>query len=108
MKTPDTNEPLRSGRLFGMAGAYWLPPFRYDDEGQMIVDANGDRVLDVRGWGHLTGQGSHRLCHDIAESIQGEIGYGVAQLLNQAWPNNQISHAPLTHEGAFLRAQCRQ
>lgn len=93
MKTPDTNEPLRSGRLFGMAGAYWLPPFRYDDEGQMIVDANGDRVLDVRGWGHLTGQGSHRLCHDIAESIQGEIGYGVAQLLNQAWPNTKITNS---------------
>jgi hypothetical protein len=66
--------------------SYWKPPFRYEAEGTMIVDANGARILDVRGWGHLTGKGSHGIHETNAESIQDEIGRDVATLLNDNWP----------------------
>lgn len=28
-------------------------PFKYDEHGQMIFDANNEHVVDVRGWSHL-------------------------------------------------------
>lgn len=66
--------------------SYWKPPFRYEAEGTMIVDANGARILDVRGWGHLTGKGSHGITETLATEIQDEIGKDVAELLNANWP----------------------
>lgn len=71
---------------FKHAAHYWTPPFRYESEGTMIVDANGARILDVRGWGHLTGQGSHGIHPKNAEDVQDDIGRGVAELLNANWP----------------------
>lgn len=61
--------------------APWIPPFRYDVDGQWIEDSKGQRMLDVRGWGFLTGfLGVHR---DIAAEIQDRLGRRIAELLNE-------------------------
>ncbi len=36
-------------------------PLRYDHRGAIIFDADDRNVLDVRGWGHLTGHGADGL-----------------------------------------------
>lgn len=66
--------------------SYWTPPFSYVPEGTMIIDANGARIIDVRGWGHLTGKGSHGITETLAGEIQDEIGKDLATLLNANWP----------------------
>jgi hypothetical protein len=72
--------------MFESAKRYYVPPFRYDDCGAFITDANGDRILDMRGWGHLTGQGAHGLKHDAATKIQDQTGEDLAKLLTANWP----------------------
>ena len=64
--------------------APWKPPFRYDAVGQWIEDSNGQLMLDVRGWGHLTGKGSEALGIGYADAtkIQDNIGQLTVQLLN--------------------------
>jgi hypothetical protein len=71
------------GRL-KKALAYWNPPFRYEPEGGIIVDRHGSRIIDVRGWGRLTGTGSGGLgMRDTeAEKIQDDVGESVAAFLN--------------------------
>lgn len=61
---------------------YFRAPFTYDSDDQSIFDANGTKVLDVRGWGHLTGRGACNLSNDVAMCIQDNFGEHVAQLLN--------------------------
>ena len=73
--------------MFDKAKSYWKPPFRYVAEGTMIVDADEARIIDVRGWGHLTGQGAWRLPDEKAEEIQDQIGRHLALMLNVAWSN---------------------
>ena len=62
----------------------WKPPFQYNADIAAIEDATGNRVLDVRGWGYLTGKGSQALGLDeeSAINIQNNIGIRVAQLMN--------------------------
>lgn len=62
----------------------WQAPFRYNDAGQWIEDAKGERLLDVRGWGHLTGKGSTALGLDdqTAARLQDNLGRRVAELMN--------------------------
>lgn len=66
----------------------FIAPFRYVSSGQWITDANGQLVLDVRGWGYLTGQGAAalKLPEDQAAAIQDRLGKTVAALMNRA-PN---------------------
>ena len=73
-----------------LAQRYWKAPFRYDAEGSMIWDARNERVLDVRGWGYLTGQGSKALglSAGSAARIQDDFGSSVVALLNASWPND--------------------
>lgn len=63
----------------------WKPPFVYNCEGQWIEDSCGSRVLDLRGWGYLTGKGSEalKLDEDRAAAIQDKLGAHVVKLLNQ-------------------------
>jgi hypothetical protein len=77
---------LELAKLLEEPSRYWGAPFRYEPEGTMIVDANGDRILDVRGWGHLTGKGAHGLPDSDAERIQDALGNAVAKILNANWP----------------------
>lgn len=62
--------------------APWKPPFRYNVEGQWIEDTQGQRLLDVRGWGFLTGKGACNLDEDDAAKIQDAIGVHVTELMN--------------------------
>ncbi len=75
-------------KLLKQPADYWKSPFRYDDEGALILDANNNRVLDVRGHGMLTGQGAraHGLGDAQAANIQDELGCAVVLLLNANWP----------------------
>lgn len=62
----------------------FIPPFSYDDQAQFIQDAENHLLLDIRGWGFLTGQGSGGLgLNDVAAlAIQDEIGRRITALLN--------------------------
>lgn len=62
--------------------APWKPPFVYNRDGQWIEDSKGNRVLDLRGWGFLTGKGSLGLDENIAAGIQDALGVHVAGLLS--------------------------
>jgi hypothetical protein len=66
---------------------HWHAPFRYEPEATMIVDRKGNRILDVRGWGYLTGTGAAALnmSDQLAEPIQDAIGYGIADFLNNPY-----------------------
>lgn len=61
--------------------APWEPPFYYDASGQWIHDSNGHRMLDLRGWGFLTG--FHRIHAKTATEIQDRLGERIAELLNK-------------------------
>ena len=50
-----------------------------------IFDANNAPVLDVRGWGYLTGNGCLGLPEDEAAEIQDRFGNQVAELLTKHW-----------------------
>ena len=50
-----------------------------------IVDANGNLLCDVRGWGRLTGGGAMRLSDDEAAKIQDEYGEHIAKVLTEHW-----------------------
>ena len=68
-------------------GDVWKPPFRYDKRGSWITDANGVRVLDLRGWGYLTGRGGALgLDYDVASAIQDQLGVWLASVLCEQWP----------------------
>lgn len=62
-------------------------PFTYDGHGTCIWDAETNKVLDIRGWGYLTGKGAAALgLSDVeASRLQDEIGNTVARLLNENW-----------------------
>lgn len=72
---------LQHGSQFGK------PPFSYCKMGQQIYDSNGLLVLDVRGWGALTGQGcACAVSEDQAMQIQDAFGTKVVQVLNDHFP----------------------
>lgn len=73
-------------KLLAPAAPFWAFPFRYESEGSRIIDANGDMILDVRGWGHLTGAGGHNIDINEASRVQDHVGCAVANLLNSSWP----------------------
>ena len=88
MTTPDL-DTQRDPFAFSLPSKYWKAPFRYVDTGSYIADANGDKMLDIRGWGHLTGRGAHALSDEVAEKIQDQLGEHVAAILNADWPKTK-------------------
>lgn len=84
MSTENTEQPAvpTFDELAGYAP--WQPPFRYSMDGPWIEDSKGQRMLDMRGWGYLTGKGSEALSmdEDSAAKIQDNIGRRTAELLN--------------------------
>ena len=69
----------------------WKAPFHYNEEGCIIFDAGGHRVLDLRGWGYLTGQGcgALKLDQDTACAVQDRVGKRVVELLNKDFAHEQ-------------------
>ena len=59
-------------------------PFVYSNmEGCPVIrDSDGNLVLNVRGWGQLTGAGALNLSWIEAELIQDRIGQRIAELMN--------------------------
>lgn len=57
---------------------YFPLPFEYNEMGKQIGarDENDSYIMvaDIRGWGHLTGQGSYDLDQDTAREIQDDLG----------------------------------
>lgn len=51
-------------------------PVRYDRYGQMIFDAHPNKIIDIRGWGHIQYM-------DNPEQRQDQIGELICELLNQ-------------------------
>ncbi len=78
---------VATGDLFGLAAPYFRPPFRYEIGSIWGSGPGAEKLLDIRGWGHLTGGGAHNLPADKAAKIQAEIGEHIARLLNASWPN---------------------
>ena len=58
-------------------------PLRYDAQGQSIHDADGNRLLDIRGWGWI----QSRL--DAPEDAQDAFGRQVCDLLNRQAESEQ-------------------
>jgi len=58
-------------------------PVRYDEHGQMIWGADDSRILDLRGWGGLTGVGGHNLPEDEAAKIQDQRGQRLMEIINE-------------------------
>lgn len=63
----------------------WEPPFQYNENNASIEDKRGERILDVRGWGRLTGKGMGALgmSERRAIEIQNGIGRRIVELMNQ-------------------------
>jgi hypothetical protein len=59
------------------------PPFKYDANGIFILDSDGNCILDIRGWGFLTGANGMDYGSEQAAIIQDRIGERVAQLMNE-------------------------
>lgn len=93
---PEANNEGRPAALPSATGyAPWQPPFCYNMDGQWIEDSKGQRMLDMRGWGYLTGKGSEALGmdEDAAAKIQDDIGKHVAELLTaDAKAHNDQAH----------------
>lgn len=84
---PSSAEPSVQPALVSATGfdfTPWIPPFSYDPHGTRIVDSKDRLILDVRGWGFLTGKGCEALgIHEAkACSIQDALGGHVVALLN--------------------------
>jgi len=63
--------------------APFKPPFRYDPDGQCIFDHNGNMIVDVRGWGFLTGKGAMAYDKEKAINIQDRIGRHIAHIMTE-------------------------
>lgn len=57
-------------------------PWAYDDEGMFIFDSRGHKVLDIRGWGVLTGGGALHLDEETASKAQKEVAKHVVETVN--------------------------
>ena len=97
----DTQKPNNEA-VVPAAACYapWKPPFRYERFGTQIVDSRDNRIVDVRGWGYLTGFGfaEHGMSEDQAEKIQDRIGEQVAAALNASCGHNKEAHQPSQSE----------
>lgn len=59
---------------------YVALPVHCDDHGIYIFDANGDMVMQVRGWGRLS-----KLGEQCGENVQKAIGDAFAQAFNEKY-----------------------
>lgn len=59
-------------------------PWTIDEDGLAIYDADENKVLDIRGYGRLTGNGSGGLglAHEDAAKAQAQLAQHVVELIN--------------------------
>ena len=71
---PDMIMEIRYGRC----------PFKYDNMGAFIIDSDCNKVLDLRGWGYLTGKGAGALglTEEDAAKVMDQFGKWVVMRLN--------------------------
>jgi hypothetical protein len=74
------NDELRK-RAF----ALYKPPFRFDEGGGFIWDANNNHVADVRGWSHIAK-------HASPEKLQDAVKELIVEALNKLW-EDEAKHA---------------
>ena len=77
----EDNAVSKSASVRGYAP--FKPPFKYDADGQCIFDSAGNMIVDVRGWGFLTGKGAKAYKQEKAMKIQDGIGRRIAQIMNE-------------------------
>ncbi len=71
-------------------------PLKYDlSTGQLILNADGRMLFQLRGWGYLTGTGGLNLDREYAAKVQDQIGETLVEMLN--------SHSQLQEENKRLR-----
>lgn len=63
--------------------APFKPPFKYDEMGNYIFDSEGNMIVDVRGWGFLTGIGAMGYDQEKAMRIQDGIGHRIARIMTE-------------------------
>lgn len=69
-------------RASSVGYAPFKPPFKYDNMGNCIFDADNNMIVDIRGWGFLTGTGGGLGYKDEkACKIQDAIGERIAKIM---------------------------
>ena len=63
--------------------APFKPPFKYDPDDQCIFDSAGNMIVDMRGWGFLTGKGAMAYDSEKAMKIQDKIGERITHIINK-------------------------
>ena len=63
---------------------YVVLPVRCDDQGIYIFDANGDMIVQVRGWGRL-----NKLGAECGANVQKAIGDAFAQAFNEKFSRTE-------------------
>jgi len=61
----------------------FIPPFKYDADTSKIFDSKNNVIVDIRGWGYLTGRGALALSEEEAIKIQDRIGAEIARTMNK-------------------------
>ena len=79
---PDCTDRLVRGSV--AAAKYFPGPYRFSIGS--VWSSDGHKILDIRGWGRLTGGAMpDRLKdHEVAGSVQDAIGEWIAHVLNSA------------------------
>ncbi len=65
----------------------WKLPLHADDQGIYILDADGNMVVEMRGWGFLTGSGGKFLDPDDAIVIQKARAEFIVNAVNATEPH---------------------
>lgn len=74
---------IREGEPAELARRFFKPPFAMSFGA--IVDADGHKLLDVRGWGHLIGRGQPEFIEDgeLAAKVQDWLGERIAAVMTE-------------------------
>lgn len=80
---PSVATMIREGEPSELAHRFFKPPFVLSCGA--IVDADGHKILDVRGWGHLIGRGQPEFIDDgeLAAKVQDWLGERIAEVMTE-------------------------
>jgi hypothetical protein len=60
-------------------------PFIHAEDSTFVLDGNGNPVIEVRGWGHL----SHKMTDEEAGNVQEQMAKTIADMLNALTPSSK-------------------